>query len=204
MFEVKLIVAADKATAYTALEEQLRALLAGERDFIANAANTAALVYHALPGLNWAGFYRLAGDTLVLGPFQGKPACLRIPVGKGVCGTVAARREAVLAPNCRTFPGHIACDPASASELAVPLLKDGVLLGVLDLDSPICNRFDPADQAGLERLATLFVTATDWSGVVSGHDHLGAVNANRGQPQIGGKRGGELAHSGGKTLREGA
>ncbi|HNQ90883.1 MAG TPA: GAF domain-containing protein [Verrucomicrobiota bacterium] len=161
MFELKLMVAADKAAAYSALEEQLRALLAGERDFVANAANTTALIYHALPGLNWAGFYRLVGDTLLLGPFQGKPACVRIPVGKGVCGTVAARREAVLAPNCRAFPGHIACDPASASELAVPLLKGGVLLGVLDLDSPICNRFDEADQAGLERLVAVFLESTD-------------------------------------------
>lgn len=161
MFELKPLVAADKAAAYDALAEPLRALLAGERDYTANAANTAALLYHTLPGLNWAGFYRLIGDALVLGPFQGKPACVRIPVGKGVCGTAAAQRAAVLVPNCHAFPGHITCDPASNSELAVPLLKDGRLLGVLDLDSPIRNRFDAADQAGVERLAAVFVAGTD-------------------------------------------
>ena len=161
MFELKPIVIADKTSAYGHLEEQLGALLADERDFIANAANTVGLLYCTLPGLNWAGFYRLVGDVLVLGPFQGKPACTRIPLGQGVCGTAAARRAAVLVPDCHAFPGHITCDSASNSELVVPLLKDGLLLGVLDLDSPVRNRFDAADQAGLERLAALFVARTD-------------------------------------------
>lgn len=161
MFDLKPIVAADKAAAYAELEQQLRALLAGERDFTANAANIAALLFHALPGLNWAGFYRLVGEELILGPFQGKPACVRIPSGKGVCGAAVAQRVTVLAPNCRAFPGHITCDPASKSEIVVPLLKDGRLLGVLNLDSPILSRFDAADQAGLERLVAVFVAETD-------------------------------------------
>ncbi len=160
MIEPKPILAADKAGLYSELEGQVRAMLSGERDFTANAANTAALLYHTLPGINWAGFYRLVGDTLVLGPFQGKPACARIPLGKGVCGTAAARREPVLVPDCRAFPGHITCDPASNSELVVPLLKGGVLVGLLDLDSPVHNRFDTADQAGLERVAAVFVAGT--------------------------------------------
>jgi len=161
MFDPKPIVAADKAAAYAELEQQLRALLAGERDFTANAANTAALLFHSLPGLNWAGFYRLVGEELLLGPFQGKPACVRIPAGKGVCGAAVAQRATVLVPNCRAFPGHIPCDPASKSEIVVPLLKDGRLLGVLDLDSPILSHFDAADQAGLERLVAVFVAETD-------------------------------------------
>lgn len=162
VFELKAIVAADKAAAYAELEAQLRGLLGGERDFMANAANTAALFFHALPGLNWAGFYRLAGEELVLGPFQGKPACVRIAVGQGACGTAAAQRSTVVVPDVRAFPGHIACDAASRSEIVVPLLQDGRLLGVLDLDSPVLNRFDAADQAGLERLAAVFVAGTDF------------------------------------------
>ena len=157
MFELKPPAAADKATLYAELEKQLYALLAGERDFIANAANTAALLYHTLPDVNWVGFYRLVGSELVLGPFQGKPACVRIPLGKGVCGTAAARRETVLVPDVHQFPGHIPCDSASNSEIVVPLVKDGVLLGVLDLDSPQLNRFDEVDQAGLVRLAQVFL-----------------------------------------------
>ena len=160
MFDVKPLVAADKAAAYADLEAQLRALLGDERDWIANAANAAALLFHALPGLNWAGFYRLVGDTLLLGPFQGKPACVRIALGQGVCGLAAMRRAPVVVPDCRAFPGHIACDPASRSEIVVPLLQDGRLLGLLDLDSPVLNRFDPTDQAGLERMAAVFVAAT--------------------------------------------
>lgn len=152
----------DKAGGYRELEKQLRALLAGERDPIANLANTAALLWHNLPDLNWAGFYRLAGDTLVLGPFQGRPACVRIPVGKGVCGTAAAKQQTITVPNVHNFPGHIACDSASVSEIVVPLLKNGVLLGVLDLDSPKPDRFDVADQAGLEPIATTLVAASDW------------------------------------------
>jgi L-methionine (R)-S-oxide reductase len=152
----------DKPTGYRELEKQLRALLAGERDAIANLANAAALIFHALPDLNWAGFYRLAGNTLVLGPFHGMPACVRIPVGKGVCGMAATIRKTVLVPNVHQFPGHIVCDSASNSEIVVPLLKGDALLGVLDLDSPKLARFDAADRAGLEQLAATLVAASDW------------------------------------------
>ena len=160
MFELKPLDFTEKFAAYAELEKQLRALLHGETDFIANCANTAALLWHSLPDLNWAGFYRLAGDELVLGPFQGKPACVRIRLGKGVCGTAAAERRTLLVPDVREFPGHIACDAASRSEVVVPLVKDGQSLGVLDLDSPTVNRFDAADRTGLERLAAVLVNAT--------------------------------------------
>jgi L-methionine (R)-S-oxide reductase len=159
MFEVNQLNLADKAAAYAELEKQLRALLHGERDFIANCANAAALLWHNLPDLNWAGVYRLVDGELVLGPFQGKPACVRIKLGKGVCGTAAVTRKTVLVPDVHAFPGHIACDSASNSEIVVPLLKNGQLLGVLDLDSPKLKRFDAADQAGLERLAALLAAA---------------------------------------------
>lgn len=145
----------DKSNAYVQLEKQLRGLLHGEPDFIANCANTAALLWHSLPDLNWAGVYRLVEGELVLGPFQGKPACVRIKLGKGVCGTAAATLKTVLVPNVHEFPGHIACDAASQAEIVVPLVKNGQLLGVLDLDSPKLNRFAPADQAGLERVAAI-------------------------------------------------
>ena len=151
----------DKAAGYRELEKQLRALLHGERDTIANLANAAALIYQSLPDLNWAGFYRLIGSELVLGPFQGKPACVRIPVGKGVCGNAAARRETVLVPDVHAFPGHIACDAASRSEIVVPLIKDGKLLGVLDLDSPNPGRFDAADQIALEKIAVILIEASE-------------------------------------------
>ncbi|MEJ0088213.1 MAG: GAF domain-containing protein [Limisphaerales bacterium] len=157
MFELKSQNFADKTEAYAALESQLSALLHGERDFIANSANTAALLWHSLPDLNWAGFYRLVDGELVLGPFMGKPACVRIQLGKGVCGTAAAMRKTVLVPDVHKFPGHIACDSASRSEIVVPLVKDGALLGVLDLDSPKLNRFEAADQAGLEKLASVLL-----------------------------------------------
>ena len=146
-----------KLALYRDLAEQLGALLDGEADRIANAANMAALVYHGLPDLNWAGFYFRQGAELVLGPCQGKPACVRIPLGKGVCGTAAARAATVLVPDVHEFPGHIACDPVSRSELVVPLLESGEVLGVLDLDSPLVGRFDEADQMGCERLVALFV-----------------------------------------------
>jgi L-methionine (R)-S-oxide reductase len=146
-----------KSEIYRDLAAQLTALLAGEADLVANAANTAALIYHGLPDINWAGFYFLRGAQLVLGPFQGKPACVRIPTGKGVCGAAAARAAAVLVPDVHDFPGHIACDPNSRSELVVPLIEDGAVSGVLDLDSPLLARFDSEDQAGCERLAALFV-----------------------------------------------
>jgi len=153
----------DKTAAYAELATSLRALLAGERDVIANAANLAALLYWSLPQLNWAGFYLLEprrGD-LLLGPFQGKPACVRIPVGRGVCGTAAARRETVVVPDVHAFPGHIACDSASNSEIVVPILHDGRLLGVLDLDSPLHGRFDADDARGLEALVRIYVESLD-------------------------------------------
>jgi GAF domain-containing protein len=139
------------------LAAQLGALFAGEADRIANAANMAALIYHGLPDLNWAGFYFRNGGELVLGPFQGKPACVRIPLGNGVCGTAAARATTVLVPDVHEFPGHIACDPASCSELVVPLIEDGGVTGVLDLDSPLLARFDEIDRTGCEQLVALFV-----------------------------------------------
>jgi L-methionine (R)-S-oxide reductase len=149
--------AASKAALYDELARELDALLAGEPDAVANAANAAAAIYHALPELNWAGFYFPRGDELVLGPFQGRPACVRIPLGKGVCGTAALRRQSVLVPDVEAFPGHIACDTASRSELVVPLLVGDALLGVLDLDSPVLARFDETDRAGCERLAGVIV-----------------------------------------------
>ncbi len=156
---------ADKTELYRELAGQLTGLLEGERDPIANTANTAALLYHSLPDLNWAGFYFLREtNVLVLGPFQGKPACVRIKVGRGVCGTAAARRESVLVVDVHAFPGHIACDAASRSELVVPLIAGDRLLGVLDLDSPTPSRFDAADRAGLERLAAICIVASDWTG----------------------------------------
>ena len=149
----------DKAAAHAELAQQLRALLAGEKDLIANAANMAALLYWSLPDLNWAGFYLVEprSGELLLGPFQGKPACVRIAVGRGVCGTAAARRETVVVPDVHAFPGHIACDSASNSEIVVPIVRDGRLLGVLDLDSPLLARFDDVDARGLERLVQVFL-----------------------------------------------
>jgi GAF domain-containing protein len=151
--------AQQKSALYADLAAQLAALLHGESDPIANAANTAALIYHGLPDLNWAGFYFRQSGELVLGPFQGKPACVRIPWGKGVCGTAAARGAAVIVPDVHEFPGHIACDPASRSELVVPLVRDGNILGVLDLDSPLPARFDEDDRAGIERLVAILIAS---------------------------------------------
>ena len=142
---------------YADLVSQIEGLLSGESDPIANLANAAAAIYHSLPNLNWAGFYLLRDGELVLGPFQGKPACVRIPMGKGVCGTAAASRRSVLVRDVHAFPGHIACDSASESELVIPLIRDGVVLGVLDLDSPSVARFDAGDQAGCEALAAIIV-----------------------------------------------
>jgi GAF domain-containing protein len=147
----------DKSALYRELARQFEALLGPETDRIANAANAAALIYHGLPDLNWTGFYFRDGDELVLGPFQGKPACARIPIGKGVCGTAAARGKAVLVPDVQAFPGHIACDPDSRSELVVPLVENGSVSGVLDLDSPLPSRFDDVDRPGCERLVALFL-----------------------------------------------
>jgi L-methionine (R)-S-oxide reductase len=150
----------DKPRAYEHLARELGALLAGERDPIANAANTAALLFGALPQVNWVGFYFLKDQELVVGPFQGQPACVRIALGRGVCGTAAAERRTLIVPDVHEFPGHIACDAASRSEIVVPLLSGGALLGVLDIDSPQTARFDAADAAGIERLAGLFVAAS--------------------------------------------
>lgn len=151
----------DKAALYARLRAELLAILEGERDFIANMANCAATLFHALPDLNWAGFYLLKGSDLVLGPFQGKPACVRIAPGRGVCGAAAERRETVVVPDVHQFPGHIACDAASRSEIVVPLMAGGRLIGVLDLDSPSIGRFDAADKAGLEAVASILVGASD-------------------------------------------
>jgi len=150
---------ADKTAAYAELATSLRALLAGERDLVANAANMAALLFWSLQDLNWAGFYLVEPERgdLLLGPFQGKPACVRIAIGRGVCGTAAARRETVVVPDVHAFPGHIACDSASNSEIVVPIVRGGRLLCVLDLDSPVHARFDDADARGLESLVRIFV-----------------------------------------------
>ncbi len=139
------------------LIETLGALLDGEHDLVANAANTASLLFHTLDQVNWAGFYFLQGGELVLGPFQGRVACVRIPLGQGVCGTAAKRRETIVVPDVHLFPGHIACDAASRSEIVVPLVRDGVLLGVLDIDSPVPDRFSPDDRALCEAVAGLLV-----------------------------------------------
>lgn len=147
----------DKRALYRELAKQLAELIAGEPDFIANAANMAALVYHVLPDLNWSGFYFRRDDTLVLGPFQGKPACVRIGWGKGVCGTAAACGAAIVVPDVEAFPGHVACDAASRSELVVPLIRDGRVVGVFDLDSPLLARFDEADREGCENLAAILL-----------------------------------------------
>lgn len=157
MFALKAIQAADKPGLYQELLVQVRGLLHGEQDLIANAANFASLVYHNLPDVNWLGFYFLKDRELVVGPFQGKPACVRIALGKGVCGTVALQRRALVVPDVNKFPGHIFCDGASRSEIVVPLVHDEMLLGVLDVDSAHLARFDAEDQAGFERLAGAFV-----------------------------------------------
>ncbi len=146
---------------YRLLAAQLQSLLADERDFIANAAQFSAFLYTQLDDLNWAGFYLNRNEELVLGPFQGQIACVRIPFGKGVCGTAAKSRETQRVLDVHEFPGHIACDSASNSELVVPLIKEGRLIGVLDLDSPSLARFSEADQAGIEQLAAIFLMATD-------------------------------------------
>lgn len=146
---------------YPLLVAQLQALLAGERDFIANAAQFSAFLFQELGDLNWAGFYLARGDELLLGPFQGKVACVRIPFGRGVCGVAAATGQVQRVADVHAFAGHIACDSASNSELVVPLFKNGCLLGVLDLDSPSLARFSAADQAGVEQLVEVFVELTD-------------------------------------------
>ena len=153
----------DKATRYHELNTQLAALLTNETNGLANAANLCAVLYHGLPDLNWVGFYFLQGDELVLGPFQGKVACVRIALGRGVCGAAAQRSETVVVPDVHAFPGHIACDAASQSEIVVPLLQNGRLLGVLDLDSPELARFDLEDRDGLTAICSLLLGKSDLS-----------------------------------------
>ncbi|RJO76784.1 GAF domain-containing protein [Nocardia panacis] len=147
------------ADQYRELAEQARALVAGESDRIANAANLSALVYHALPELNWVGFYFYDGHELVVGPFQGKPACVRIALGRGVCGAAAHTRETQVVPDVHAFPGHIACDADSRSEIVVPLVRDGELIGVFDIDSPKPGRFAETDRFGIEAIAEIFVNS---------------------------------------------
>ena len=149
-----------KSQLYDQLAAQLSSLLAGERDLIANAANFSSLIYHSLPDLNWAGFYFKKDGELVLGPFQGRPACVRIALGQGVCGTAAANCATTIVPNVHEFPGHIACDSASNSEIVVPLMKGERFLGVFDLDSPKLSRFDEEDATGLEMLVKILLSST--------------------------------------------
>jgi GAF domain-containing protein len=159
MFDTTAL-AGTKPEQYAQLAEQARGLLHGEHDRIANAANFAALVWHALPDLNWCGFYFFDGNELVVGPFQGKPACVRIALGKGVCGTAAATRETQVVRDVNAFDGHIACDSASRSEIVVPLVDaDDRLIGVWDVDSPLIARFDEDDRAGMQRLCEIFVAS---------------------------------------------
>lgn len=161
MFAAAAIRTSDKKSFYRELADQLEGLLTGEPDPIANAANMSALIFEQLPDLNWAGFYFLrTPEELVLGPFQGKPACVRIAVGRGVCGAAVARRSTQRVEDVHEFPGHIACDSASRSELVVPLTRGGEVYGVLDLDSPLPGRFDIEDQEGIEHLAAIYSAAS--------------------------------------------
>ena len=159
---MKLDPALAGAEMYRALVASLESLLEGEPDPIANLANASALLAQSLPRVNWCGFYLLRGGELVLGPFQGKTACIRIPIGMGVCGTAAARRETVVVPDVNLFPGHIACDSASRSEIVVPVVEKGVLCGVLDVDAPETDRFDDADRAGLEEFVRTLIPRIAW------------------------------------------
>lgn len=164
MFQATAPDASNKNVFYADLNKQLAGLLTGERDFIANAANLSALVFLMLPDLNWAGFYLVRGNELILGPFQGKPACVRIPVWpepRGVCGAAAFERKTQLVANVHDFPGHIACDSASNSEIVVPLISNDKVIGVLDIDSPRLDRFDVLDQLGIELLVRTFLAHSD-------------------------------------------
>ena len=152
----------DKKELYEQLTLMLRGLMDGERDVIANLANTSALLADALDRINWAGFYLMKDGMLVLGPFQGKPACIRIPVGRGVCGTAVETKEIQLVYDVHCFPGHIACDAASSSEIVIPLIRNGEVLGVLDIDSPDVGRFDEQDKQGLSALCALLLAGCDW------------------------------------------
>ena len=162
MFAADIDRALPKKELYRELAAALESLLAGESDALANLANASALLAQALERINWCGFYLARGEDLVLGPFQGKPACVRIAMGKGVCGTAAARRESLVVPDVAKFPGHIACDPASRSEIVVPIVENGMLRGVLDVDSPELARFDEEDREGLERFVKTLLPLVDW------------------------------------------
>jgi len=164
MFATAPLTSESKPALYAELLAQARALFEGERDAGANSANLAALLYHSLPDLNWAGFYWMKGAGLVLGSFQGLPACVRIAMGKGVCGTAARERRTIVVPDVDAFPGHIACDSASRSEVVVPLVHAGKVIGVMDIDSPSLNRFDEEDARGLEAVARAFLESTDLGG----------------------------------------
>ena len=159
MFDKHLDSSLPKPALYQQLNDALRALIEGEPDWIANLANASSLVFHTLPDLNWAGFYLLKDDTLIVGPFQGRPACVRIPLGRGVCGTAAMERKSVVVPNVHEFAGHIACDSASNSEIVVPMIQGNRLVGVLDLDSPKFERFDDEDREGLEAFVAVLLSS---------------------------------------------
>lgn len=164
MFQPTTVAINDKPAFYRDMDKQLAGLLEGERDFTCNAANFSALVFMMLPDINWAGFYLMRGNDLLLAPFQGKPACVRIPVHpapRGVCGAAAHQRKTQLVDNVHDFPGHIACDSASNAEVVVPLVVNGAVIGVFDIDSPSLNRFDADDQAGIEQLVRTFLAMTD-------------------------------------------
>lgn len=162
MFNIDGINKEDKESFYKDLMLYLEGLLSDEEDWLANLSNAAALLYNMMDRINWAGFYLLKGSDLVLGPFQGKPACTRIPIGKGVCGTAAEKRQVQLVEDVDRFPGHIACDPASRSEIVLPIIVDDRLLGVLDIDSPIKARFDHKDAAGLEDFVSILCGSIKW------------------------------------------
>ncbi len=161
MTKLEKSISTSKTDLYRLLNTQVESLLANERDFIANAANICSLIYHTLPDLNWTGFSIHKNGILILGPFQGKPACVRIEIGKGVCGKAAEIQKTVVVENVHEFPGHIACDPQSNSEIVIPIIHENDLIGVLDLDSPVFGRFDAKDQTGLEALVQSFITLTD-------------------------------------------
>jgi L-methionine (R)-S-oxide reductase len=164
MFATAPLSSTSRTALYAELLAQARALFEGERDAGANSANLAALLYHSLPDLNWAGFYWMKEGGLVLGSFQGLPACVRIALGKGVCGTAARERRTIVVPDVNAFPGHIACDSASRSEVVIPLVHEGRVIGVMDLDSPKPARFDEEDARGLEAVAGAFLESTDLGG----------------------------------------
>ena len=157
MHELRSTAGLAKPELYTQIARELQSLIESETDYIANLANASALLFHSLPDLNWAGFYLLKEGELVVGPFQGQPACVRIAMGKGVCGTSAERRASIVVPDVHAFPGHIACDSASNSEIVVPMIRGNELLGVLDIDSPKFRRFDEQDQAGLEKFVAILL-----------------------------------------------